>query len=90
MATARTNARKKPISTADLRALEARWYEAQIAESRAGQRRQNLEADYYELENEKMQLELRFIKNSPTIWKFTKALRRRAAGHEQPAATSED
>ena len=31
-----------------------------------------------------------FIKNSPTIWKFTKALRRRAAGHEQPAATSED
>lgn len=31
-----------------------------------------------------------FIKNSPTIWKIAKALRRRTAGHEQPSTSSDD
>ena len=31
-----------------------------------------------------------FIKNSPTIWKLTKMLRRKAAGQPAPAASEDD
>jgi len=31
-----------------------------------------------------------FIKNNPTVWKLTKTLRRKAAGHAAPASSAED
>ena len=31
-----------------------------------------------------------FVKNSPTIWKMTKMLRRKAAGQAAPAAGEDD